>query len=102
MEDAREVRRRSICCGADVLHPYPMGGGRLSRSLSLICSSCGAAADTFEVTVGDFKVWPLPKGYKAPKRVKKHPRYPADEDNPVAFPIHLPRRLLKRLIYDII
>ena len=102
MEDAREVKRQSICCHVEVMHPHPMGGGRLNRCLSLICSNCSAPADSFEVVVGDMRVWPLPKGYKAPKREKKRERYPADEENPIPYNVNIPRRLYKKLVLGVI
>jgi len=103
MESPRAIDRRSVCCHAAVLHPLPMGGNRLRACLSLVCAQCGKPADNFEVVMaGEMRIWPLPKGYHAPKRGKKYTRRPSDEDNPVPYAVNLPHKLLKKLLWGVI
>ena len=97
-----DIHRRSVCCHAEVLHPHPMGGNQLNRALSLICSTCGDPADAFEVVIGsDFLIWPLPKGFSPPKKAKIRVKKPSDEDNPIPYPLHLPIKVIKQILWNI-
>lgn len=72
----------------------------MERALEVVCAACGKPAADFEVTVGELVVWPLPKGYNPPRKAKRKPIARSDEDNPVPYDVHLPWKLLKRLLYE--
>ena len=86
-----------------------MSANQLGKALELVCSTCGAPADAFEVVIipdgaGEEAcrcIWPLPTSFQMPKRPKKRFKKPSDEDNPVPYPIHLPTKLIKRILWNI-
>lgn len=70
--DLSRTKRRSHCCHFPIQHPYP-ANKRFATALALVCCRCGGDATHFEVVDANGVVfWPVPRGFKPPKRMKGH------------------------------
>lgn len=64
--------RRSRCCNSPILHPNPMNK-RLPAALALICVKCHKPVKVFNViTRTGVIIWPVPKWFVAPERIKQN------------------------------
>lgn len=79
-----------------------MDGGELNSALLLVCSTCGRTANNFEVIVRrEFVVWPVPKGFRAPKRAKKRIKIVEVEAEPDVYSVNLPLRVKRELLRNL-
>lgn len=89
------LHRRSLCCSAPVIHPYPLSSHTVKLALTVACGSCGQVLDDsegFEV-VNDRgeRIWPVPEGFD-PEKTQKRRNFSSDS---ARFRLHIDSRLAK-------